>query len=90
MCEIETVQEGWHEMRLIPCAFLALILTACQSDPVPPEIRLRSVVSSAPYKYITWSPDDTPETQKQVRAHNRAHSRVIAAEKKARADVRAK
>ncbi len=43
--------------------------------------RVVEVPSPAPYRFITWSPSDSPQTKHEVRAHNRAHQAVINAQK---------
>ena len=57
-----------------------LALSSCSK----PNAHVIRVPSSAPYRYITWSPKDTESTQKQVRAHNRRHQIVKRAEAKAK------
>lgn len=72
---------GKHEMRLFSILLLAAALAGCAQQPPKTETRLVEVVSSKPYRFIQWSVDDTAETKKQIRAHNRAHQAVIDAEK---------
>lgn len=60
----------------------ALILGGCSVPIAQPVTTIVEVPSSKPYRFITWSTDDSPETKRQVRAHNRAHQAVINAEKK--------
>ena len=62
---------------------LAAALAGCaQQSPTPFQPRIVPVISPAPYRFITYSLNDTPETRSQVRAHNRAHQAVLDAEKK--------
>lgn len=61
---------------------IGLGLAGCATR--PKEVVPVEVISSKPYDYITWSPHDEPETQRQIRRHNRAHQAVIDAEKKAK------
>jgi hypothetical protein len=68
-------------MKLIPIVLL-LALAGCAQRPPQVQTRLVEVVSAKPYRFITWSVDDTEQTKRQVRAHNRAHQAVIDAEKK--------
>ncbi len=67
-------------MRLIPIILL-LALAGCAQQPPQAETRLVEVVSPKPYRFIQWSVDDTEESKRQIRQHNRAHQAVIDAEK---------
>jgi hypothetical protein len=69
-------------MKLIPMIPLLVALAGCSQQPPQVQTRLVEVVSAKPYRFITWSVDDTDQTKKQIRAHNRAHQAVIDAEKK--------
>jgi hypothetical protein len=60
------------------------VLGGCSTGSPAVQTRVVEVPSSKPYRYITWSPADTAETKKQVRAHNRAHQEVVKAEKQAK------
>lgn len=67
-------------IRIVP--LLALVLLAgCASTPPIVQTKVVEVPSSKPYRFITYSLDDTEETRRAVRAHNRAHQAVINAEK---------
>lgn len=74
-------------MRITVAILIGLALAGC--NPTPPEVQTRivEVVSPKPYKFITWTPADTPESKRQIRAHNRAHQAVIDAEAKARVEL---
>jgi hypothetical protein len=68
-------------MKLIPMILL-VALTGCAQQQPQVQTRLVEVVSAKPYRFITWSVDDTEQTKKQIRAHNRAHQAVVDAEKR--------
>lgn len=70
--------------RLLPLSLLLLtapLLTACASDPWPAEIVVAPKPPANPYRYITWSQLDTPETINQIRRHNARHARLTAQSK---------
>lgn len=69
-------------MRMLAIITLLTVLAGCAQELPKVETRLVEVVSSKPYRFLTWSVDDTAETKRQVRAHNRAHQAVIDAEKR--------
>ncbi len=69
------------KIKALPALILALALGAC-STPIPiTQTKIVEVPSSKPYRFITWAVDDSPETKRQIRQHNRAHQAVINAEK---------
>jgi hypothetical protein len=72
---------GAREMRFFLAISIAFALTGCATQ--PPQSIPVPVLSSKPYKFLTWSVDDTPETKAGIRAHNRAHQAVLNAEKRA-------
>ena len=65
-------------------SLLAIACTACTQTPPEVQTRIVEVPSSKPYRYIRFSSSDDPKTISEIKRHNRAHSAVIAAEKKAR------
>jgi hypothetical protein len=70
---------------IIASAFVGLALAGCSTTPATVvQTRVVEVVSSKPYRFITWTPADSAESKRQIRAHNRAHQAVIDAEKKAK------
>jgi len=73
-------------MKIAIIALAALALAGCNTTPPEVQERLISVPSSAPYRYITFSQNDDPDTIRQIKRHNRSHSAVIAAERKAKAE----
>jgi hypothetical protein len=71
-------------MKILTISLLfTLFLAGCETPQT--QTQLVSVVSSKPYRYITFSKQDTPATVAQIVRHNRAHAAVIAAEKRAKA-----
>jgi hypothetical protein len=68
-------------MKLSVAFMIALAIAGCSTSPIV-QTRTVEIVSSKPYRFITWTPADSAETKKQVRAHNRAHQEVIDQEKK--------
>ena len=69
--------------RLRPLPFLlflpiALVLSACASNPQPAEIAVAPKPAVNPYRYITWSSADTADTINQIRRHNARHARMLA------------
>ena len=69
-------------MKMLAIITLAVALAGCAQEPAKFETRMVEVVSSKPYRFIQWSVDDTAETKRQVKGHNRAHQAVLDAEKK--------
>ncbi len=70
-------------MKTTAILALVAILAGCASPKSPAfETKLVEVPSAKPYRFITYSLNDTAETRRQVRAHNRAHQAVLNAEKK--------
>lgn len=57
-------------------------LAGCAKEP-PPVERIVAVPSSKPYRYVTYSKQDSAETVAQIDRHNKTHARVKAAEKAA-------
>jgi hypothetical protein len=51
---------------------MTLSLSGCANNRQPAEIT--AVPKINPYKYITWSRKDTPETIRQIMAHNAMHA----------------
>lgn len=51
----------------------SILLTTVIVSGCAQETRIAAVPKSNPYSFITWSPDDTPETIEQVRRHNAKH-----------------
>lgn len=71
-------------MKLSIAFTIALALAGCStSDPLV-QTRVVEVPSSKPYRFITYSLADSPETRQQVRQHNRTHQAVIDAERAAK------
>lgn len=65
--------------------YLVILLSACSTAPETiAQTKVIEVPSAKPYRFITYSLDDTAETRAAVRAHNRAHQAVINAETKAK------
>lgn len=60
----------------------ALALSGCSTPTPVVQTRLVEVPSSKPYRFITFSENDDPESIRQIKRHNRAHQAVIASEKK--------
>lgn len=60
----------------------ALSLAGCSTPAPVVQTKLVEVPSSKPYRYITFSEGDDPDTILQIKRHNRAHSAVISAEKR--------
>ena len=83
--------EKWARWLLLIGVIVLIAWGLGGCSPTPPEVQTRivEVPSSAPYRFITWSPKDEPETQRQVRAHNRRHQAVINAEREAKAKAEA-
>ena len=81
MPALETVP-GECPMRWILALPLAAALAGCSQAPMSKfETSVVSVASPAPYRFISYSLNDTAETRRQVRAHNRAHQAVLDAAK---------
>jgi hypothetical protein len=65
------------------CALtLALTVVGCAKE--PPVERIIAVPSSKPYRFITFSKTDHPDTVAQIDRHNETHARMKAAEKAAK------
>ena len=62
--------------------FTALALSGCAQPPIE-TVRIVEIPSSKPYKFLTFSSKDDPQTIRGIRAHNRAHQAVLNAEKRA-------
>ncbi len=71
-------------MRISIAFMIALALAGCSTGGPEMQTRVVEVVSSKPYKFITYSLDDSPQTRAEVRRHNRRHQAVIDAEKAAK------
>ena len=57
-------------------------LTGCASNPWPAEIEVTAPPPAvSPYRFLTWSKRDTPETIQQIRRHNATHARMTSATK---------
>ncbi len=69
------------KIKAVPAIIAALILAGCATQPPLVQTKVVEVPSSKPYRFITYSLDDTAETRRAIRAHNRAHQAVINAEK---------
>ena len=70
--------------RQLPLLSLLLLtpplLTGCASNPWPAEIvQVQPKTPANPYKYLTWSRRDTPDTIQQIRRHNALHGRMTEA-----------
>lgn len=61
-----------------------LFMTGCTTKPAEVQTRIVEVPSSKPYRYITYTEKTDETTARQIRRHNKAHSAVIEAEKKAK------
>jgi len=57
-------------------------LAGCAQQPSAETARYIEIPSAKPYRYLTFSKADTPQTIREIKAHNRAHQAVINAEKK--------
>lgn len=81
MSQVETLP-GARKMKILAVIALALAAAGCaQQQATRFETRTVEIVSAKPYRFITYSIEDTAETRRQVRAHNRAHQAVLDAEK---------
>jgi hypothetical protein len=65
-------------------AIACFALAGCQATPPEVQTRIVEVPTAKPYRFITYTPQTDESTARQIRRHNRAHSAVIAAEKKAK------
>ena len=69
-------------MKLTIALSIALALAGCAQTPPAETVSVVKIPSSAPYRYITFSKKDDPDTIRQIKRHNRAHQAVIDAEKR--------
>jgi hypothetical protein len=72
-------------MRAIFTFGIVLVLVGCSTPKPEVQTRIVEIPSSKPYRYITFSDKDDPDTIRQVKRHNRAHQEVINTEKAAKA-----
>lgn len=72
------------EMKFSIAFMIALAVAGCSTTAPIVQTRTVEIVSAKPYRFITWAPEDTAETKRQVRAHNRSHQLVLDAEKPAK------
>ena len=74
----------WREAvkSWIAIALIAVASAGCSSPPPVPqmETRIVEVITAKPYRFITFSTADDPETIRQIKRHNRAHAAVMEAE----------
>jgi hypothetical protein len=67
-------------MKTLALILVVLSLAGCTTASQT-VTRIVEVPSSKPYRFIKWSTRDSPETKRDIRAHNRAHQAVIDSEK---------
>ncbi len=69
-------------MRLTLALMIGLSLAGCAPELPRETVRVVEVPSAKPYKYLTFSSKDDPDTIRGIKQHNRTHAAVLAAEKK--------